>query len=63
MNVDIKALRTRLSLSQAGLARKLGVNQAMISRLEKGKRPLKGPVAVLIERMDREAPKVGETEQ
>jgi DNA-binding transcriptional regulator YiaG len=44
---DIKALRERIGWTQEQVARYLGVDRSMISRMENGQ-PMSGPVARLI---------------
>jgi DNA-binding transcriptional regulator YiaG len=49
--LDIAKLRKRLNLSQAALARRLGVDQSTVQRIEAGKRPPSGPVQMLLEQI------------
>jgi transcriptional regulator with XRE-family HTH domain len=51
MQTDIKALRTRMGLSQAELADRLATRQPTISRIELGKQRLRGPLARLVEQL------------
>jgi transcriptional regulator with XRE-family HTH domain len=47
---QIKTFRTDRKLSQADLAEHLGVDQATVSRIERGA-PIPGPVEKLLERL------------
>jgi DNA-binding XRE family transcriptional regulator len=47
MRNDLIEFRKDRKMSQAALARCLGVNQATVSRIERGKSP-SGPVALLL---------------
>jgi len=42
-DIDIKALREQLGLTQAGLADRIGVDQGTVSNWEKGKTKPSGP--------------------
>lgn len=55
MDIDIKAIRDRLGLSQQALAERIGVNQASISRMERGGQPVKRPILILLSRLQDEA--------
>lgn len=56
MQIDIRKLRHRMgNIPQGELARRLGVDQSTVSRLE-ARGEAEGPVAVLLERLDKEAP-------
>lgn len=48
--IDISRLRKRLKLSQAAMAVRLGIDQATVSRLERGRTPSK-PVLMLLEQL------------
>ena len=49
--IDIAKLRERLNLSQAALAKRLGVDQSTVQRIETGKRPPSAPVQMLLEQI------------
>ena len=58
MKHDIKTLRKKLGdgnkpISQQKLARRLGVNQATVSRLEAGSKPT-GPISILLSQIEAE---------
>jgi transcriptional regulator with XRE-family HTH domain len=55
MDIDIKAIRGRLGLSQQELAERIGVNQASISRMESGRQPVKRPILILLSKLQEEA--------
>jgi transcriptional regulator with XRE-family HTH domain len=55
--MDIRATRRALGLSQAGLADKLGLNQATISRFETGNLPIDERTKLAIEAIAARAPK------
>lgn len=62
--VDIADLRRRLGgdggpISQAQLARDLETTQASISRMENDPSLQKGPIAVLLRKLDAETPEPG----
>ena len=48
--LSISRIRTKLGLSQAELAERLGVNQSTVQRWVKGK-PISGPASKLLEQM------------
>ncbi len=48
--IDIKALRESLGLTQAQLAEKLGLDRSSVSRMESGQHP-KGPTRLLLQKM------------
>jgi DNA-binding transcriptional regulator YiaG len=50
-----KELRRRSTVTQAELAARLNVHPMTVSRWERGERSIPGPVAVLMERMLKEA--------
>ncbi len=52
---DIKALRTRLSLSQGELAEMLGIHRSNVSRWEAGETRPRGPVLRLLSQIDKPA--------
>ena len=55
-SIDICELRSRLGeISQAELGKRLGVSQATVSRLEKGKQAVEGPVAIILAQLDQRA--------
>jgi DNA-binding transcriptional regulator YiaG len=49
-HTEIRTIRDDLGWSQQELARYLGVDQASVSRMEKGQ-PLSGPVVKLLEQL------------
>lgn len=49
--LNLKKLRSKLNLSQADMADRLGVDQATISRIERGLQPLSKPVTKLLEQI------------
>lgn len=49
--IDIRSLRHRLGWSQDRLAQHLGVDRSSVSRMEREKQPLRGPVAKLLEQL------------
>lgn len=49
--INLSKLRKRLKLSQSALARRLGVDQSTVQRIEAGKRPPSGPVQMLLEQI------------
>ena len=56
--MDIKALRESMNWSQLQLARYLGVNQATVSRIEKGQKP-SGPSTRMLERLQEHGAETG----
>ena len=53
--IDIKALRTSLDLSQEGLAALLGVDQSTVSNWERDNTTPRGPALKLLTRLSEEA--------
>lgn len=49
--MDVRETREALGLSQPGLAKELGVDQATVSRWESGRSAVPGPVKKLMARM------------
>lgn len=49
--IDILTLRKRLGWSQDRLAQHLGVDRSSVSRMEREKQPLSGPVAKLLDHL------------
>ena len=47
----VKAIRTRLGLSQAAFATKIGVTRDAVARWEAGNRRMSEPISRLIERL------------
>lgn len=56
MTIDVRKLRKSLRLSQAEMAKRLGLDQSTVSRLEQGRRKVEGPVAILLEQIAETAP-------
>lgn len=50
MDIDILLIRKTAGLSQAELARELGVTQMSVSRMETGKQPITPRTRILLER-------------
>ena len=53
---ELKALRTRLKLTQAQLAKKLKVDVATISRWERGTRKIHNPEEMALRVIEKESP-------
>jgi DNA-binding transcriptional regulator YiaG len=51
---EVKRIRKRLGRTQAELAQDLGVSRETVARWETGTRPVPGPAARLLERLQRE---------
>lgn len=45
---ELRKIRKRLNLTQAALAREVGVTTTTVARWERGERSIRGPVARLI---------------
>jgi transcriptional regulator with XRE-family HTH domain len=56
MRIDVRALRLRLKITQTELARRLGVDQSTVSRLEK-QGEVEGPLSILLGQMATERPR------
>jgi transcriptional regulator with XRE-family HTH domain len=54
-DIDIRALRERLQLSQEDLAQRIGVDRSTVSRLENGGR-VRGPVRKLLAQLAESVP-------
>lgn len=53
--LDIRAIRERLGLSRAELAKEAGVDVSTVCRWENGGVPVRGPARAFLERLDRQS--------
>jgi len=61
-DIDIRAIRSQLGLTQAQLAEAVGVDQSTVSNWERGAAP-RGPARKLIERLTKESATVKQPER
>ena len=59
-NIDVKALRTRLGISQEAFAGRYGLDVATVRNWEQGRTAPRGPAATLLQLIDRDPDKVVE---